>query len=119
MIDLTVLLSVLGLLLVLLTWLFKPESLRRLLRLERPPEPPPHTLSGVQIQDFLKDPIIGAAVREAEQRGATFVVVKAHQVAAKLHQGSRYFCTSAGARCRYVGSSAMEEYWLLIRDGAA
>lgn len=117
--DLGIIVPALGILAAVLLWIFKPEPVRRLLGLESPPEPEPHPLTGIQMQNFRDDPVIGATVREAESRRAVFAVAMRAQVPTKLSQGFDYFRTPSGAKCHYIGAQGREEFWLLIKEGAA
>lgn len=94
---------------------------RRVRRTEPAQQVPaePFPLSGVQQKDWRSDPVIGAAISEAESAGASFAVPYVHQAPRKLAEGFTYFLTADGRRCHYFGSpSSGEEFVLMIKRPA-
>jgi hypothetical protein len=111
------LLAALGLVVAVLLWLFKPDWLRRLLRLQEADEPAPYRLPGTQITLLRADPVIGAAVAEVEAKGLQLSFVHRHELGAYLQKGYVQFRTSRGAACEFKTPS--ETLALLVKKGAA
>ena len=100
-----------------LLWLFKPEPLRRWLRLQGPEDIRPHLLAGIDMKYIRNDPVLADSIRDAEAKGATFYAALSHQVGMQLQNGYEYFLTPDRRRCHYVSAfpSHSEEFFLLVK----
>ena len=123
--DFAIVVAVIGIGVSVLLWLFRPESIRRWVGLRDADNLPllmnlePYDLPGSEMQDFLRDSVIGDKIRQAHAAGASFALAQRHQLASKLEQGFNYLLTPDGRKCRFKGGlgSKTEELFLLVKPG--
>jgi hypothetical protein len=94
------------------------EFARRRLSARPAPPPPqpaePFPLKGIQLKDWLSDPHIGAAIRQASDAGASFAIPFVHETPRKLAEGYTFFVTADGRQCHYFGRPSTGERFVLM-----
>jgi hypothetical protein len=114
-----ILLGVLAIVVAFLLWLFKPDWLRRILRLQALEETSPYQLPGIDMAVLRGDPVVGSSIAEAEARGAKLSFVHRHKLGAHLQKGYVQFRTPNGQPCEFSRPDPPETLALVIKEGAA